>query len=415
MNGNVKIATLLCCLALNIACAPSLAPLETAIQKKNWDVATAYASGDSALELYLATAIVQDAAKESRIPKSLVLALPASHPHGERALKQLAENSDHPRVAKLAQIVRHRNRRSRLSEKTIGSYLESEYREVRALAATTFADRLERETLHAMTRDINGTVRGASVAALCRMPAHPDTAAVLVERLQKDPLPHVRAAAARCGSGLGKNRSRLLRERIEGDKNPGVQLAATKGLLSVASQRDMAWLIRFCSGPMTALRLQVAAALAHRHLPVGKARLRDALNSGDDQIVAEAISLLSYGHITDIDGLLMPRLDGPPAVSTAAAEALLMRGAHVDDALNTLTQNWQNGDEKALVALVRAGNGDALKQVRIQLVSKTDVLKTIDTFETITGLHDDFVALLAHPNSAVRQNAAVAILRQYGK
>ncbi|MBN2718623.1 MAG: hypothetical protein JXX14_22450 [Deltaproteobacteria bacterium] len=400
----------LICLLLFSGCGPSIAPLNHAIDNGHWDVALTYARGNDKLVHYLATETVRLAAETDPMPKPLVLALSPLQKTEREALISLSKRESSSEVAQLAEIVLHRD--TRFVRNPARVHLSSDHTEVRALAATAFANRLDRPALHRMTRDLSSTVRGAAVAALCRLPLRPDTAVLLAERLQKDPMPHVRAAAARCGPALGQTASGLLREAIDTDDNPGVQRAAMQGLLTIASQNDVIWLTRFSYGPITIARLHAAAELAHRHLESGKARLRDALAASDPKITAAAIPLLSYGHVTNADPLLQGYLDATADLSTPAASLLLARGVQKKKATAALHTNWQKGDEDALDALVGTGHAPAIEQVRHQLGTDKQILPLIYRFAAVRELHDDFVSLLAHPDQMVRRAAAMAILMQ---
>ena len=396
------------------ACGPPIAPLKNATQKGYYDVALTYARGNRDLEVYLATAVVERAAADSAMPKPFVLALAPENRWQRDALDRLRNDTDNVQAAQLARIVRHRN--ARFSHNPARALLvDSEFSDVRALAATTLAHNLDRKTLHELVRDINGTVRGAAVAALCRLTVSAKTEKLLAERLRKDPLPHVRATAARCGVALGANGAQLLKTTIINDANSGVQQAAMKGLLTIAGQKEVAWLTRYSDGPMTLSRVHAAAELAHLNLPQGKSRLRNALGAGTPEVVVEAISLLQYGRVDPVDALLMPLLKGPQKISTAAAAALLQRGIHVPESTEVLLTNWYQGDLTALAVLVRTGQEAAVKHVRHQLKTEKNIQTIIEQFAGVTALRADFVSLLAHPDQRVRVAAAMAVLQQSRK
>ncbi|MBN2525292.1 MAG: hypothetical protein JXR76_02785 [Deltaproteobacteria bacterium] len=408
MNHRFYLCGCLFWAALYAGCGAAFAPIETAVVQKDWQTALRRTNGNAQLEFQLAVRIIQQAALESDAPKSMVLALPESTDAGHEALLALRGQHRNEVAAQMAEIVLNRN--TRLAQNPGRYYLDSDNSDLRALAATTLSSMLSRSKLHLMTQDLNSTVRAAAVAALCRLPAQFDTADILVERLKNDPLPHVRAAAARCGFVLEQRHTILLRETIANDANMGVQRAALQGLLQIATQTDMNWLVRFAKGPMTEARLQAAAELAHRHLPEGKARLLDALDATNDAIRVEAITLLRYGNIENADERILHLIDDPSsAVSTAAAMYLFGRGVYLEKARTKLEENGKAGNENAQLLLAQSGDIRALRQLRWRLRSADVAADTVARYRFIPQLRDVFVSLLAHSRQDVRLAAAVAV------
>ncbi len=395
-----------------VACTPALAPLHSAVSRGHMDVALQYALGNPVLEEHLAGLIVEQAALESNAPKSLILALPVAREAGRDALLRLAENRRNLNAAQLARIVLTEERPPRTD--MVNEYLNSPDSDIRSLAATRFAHTLRREQRVSMTRDLSDTVRSAAVVSLCPLAEHPDITAALVERLTRDPVAHVRAAATRCPLHLGKNRSQRLREAISTDPNPGVRTAAIQGLVSIGDDSDMVWLTRIISGPMTTDKVIGAVALSRRRHPDGFARLADALESRNPAVLAQAASLVYYAGLPNAESLLVPLLDHRDSTVAITAATQLMQHHHqVSLATAVLEQHWKKGNESALQALVDANYPDAVAHVRLLLAPNAISLSVLERYQRNPVFRSEFVNLLSHADRSIRLGASIAVLHAH--
>jgi HEAT repeat protein len=374
------------------------------------DVALQYALGNPVLEEHLAGLIVEQAVLESNAPKSLILALPVDGKAGRDALVRLAGNDRNRTAAQLARIALAEKRPLRTD--LINEYLNSPDSDIRSLAATRFAHTLSQEQRISMTRDLSDTVRSAAVVSLCPLAEHPDITAALVERLTRDPVAHVRAAATRCPLHLGKDRSQRIRETIATDPNPGVRTAAIQGLVSLGDDSDMVWITRIISGPMTVDKVIGAVALSRRRHPDGFARLTDALESQNPAVLAKAASLADYAGLPNTESLLIPLLDHrDSSVAIAAATQLLLHHHHVSRATAVLEQHWKKGNESALQALVDANHPAAVAHVRLLLAPDAISLTVLERHQRNPVFRTEFVNLLSHADRSIRLGASIAVLQ----
>lgn len=395
-----------------VACTPALTPLQSAVSQGHMDVALQYALGNRVLEEHLAGLIVEQAALESNAPKSLILALPVDGKAGQDALLRLARNEQNRTAAQLARIALAEERPLRTV--LINEYLSSPDSDIRSLAATRFAHTLSQGQRVSMTRDLSDSVRSAAVVSLCQLPEHPDITAALVERLTRDPVAHVRAAATRCPLHLGKNRSQHLKEAISTDPNPGVRTAAIQGLVSIGDDSDIAWLTRIISGPMTTDKVIGAVALSRCQHSEGTTRLADALESQNPDVLAKAASLVYYAGLPNAESLLVPLLDHRDStVAITAASQLLLHHHQVSRATAVLEQYWKKGNDSALQALVDANHPDAVAHVRVQLAPDTISLAVLEHHQRNPVFRAEFVNLLSHPERSIRLGASIAVLQAH--
>ena len=395
-----------------VACTPALAPLHSAVSQGHLDVALQYALGNPVLEEHLAGLIVEQAALESNAPKSLILALPVDGKAGRDALVRLAGNDRNRTAAQLARIALAEERPLRTD--LINEYLNSPDSDIRSLAATRFAHTLSLGQRVSLTRDLSDTVRSAAVVSLCPLAEHPDITAALVERLTRDPVAHVRAAATRCPLHLGKDRSQRLREAIATDPNPGVHTAAIQGLVSIGDDSDMVWLTRIISGPMTTDKVIGAVALSRRRHPDGFARLADALESQNPAVLVKAASLAEYAGLPDAESLLIPLLDHRDStVAITAATQLLLHHHHISRATAVLEQHWKKGNESALQALVDTNHPAAVAHVRLLLAPDAISLSVLERYQRNPVFRTEFVNLLSHSDRSIRLGASIAVLHAH--
>lgn len=411
MNIGLRHRILYCLMCVGLcSCGLNLTPIRAALQHQDWDAALQHTHNDPELESHLAALLIETKALHSNSPKQWVRALDTDTRAGNQAIFRLSHGDNRKAATQMAQLVRYRE--VTLSQNPTLTHLKSDNSDVRALAATTLSNWLPTEQLHSMIKDLNAIVRGAAVAALCRRSSDEMSAALLSERLRTDPMPHVRATAARCPLKLGRNSFSLLKEVVAIDSNEGVVNAALHGMAKLNTNDSILFLQASATGPMTQQKLMAAVELASKNFTMGKQRVKDALDDEDEEIRAAAISQLYRIPQMNTADIFRKALKDADLVALTAAKEMCKLPALRQEAVAYLEKQRQGGknSEAAVLLLATAGHSATIIHIQKRLQKEESLAQTIQQFSAVGMLRGSFVPLLAHDNETVRLTAAVAVL-----
>jgi len=394
-----------------------VAPLRTALDRKDYAGALALTGGDREARTHLAALLMaRQAASDDGDARELLLALDRCDGPGTDAIARLARRDRALVATQISTILMHRG--DRPDRHNAGAYLTSDVSDVRAVAATVFGRDLPGDTLLAMTGDVNPVVRGAAVAALC--PARTKAGGTAVRQmLGRDPAPHVRVAAASCGASLGDDAVVILRDAVRGDENSAVKKAAAAALLKIGGDEALL-AVRACTlGPMTPLSVEVAALLATKGHDDGRARLRDALSNSRADVRRTALSLLRQALPAEATAALKDALrDSDPSVAVVAAGELLHSDRWRNDARDTLRRMVAEGGaagDDAVEMLAMDGDPQAIEVLTRKFADAAqnapDQLPALlRRYARIPALQSLFGGFLAHERGDVRLAAAAALI-----
>lgn len=394
------------------ACSPHFGPIQKAANQKNWTQALKNTKEEPVLQAHLAALIVEAEALSTSHPKPLVLALEHSSTDVSMILKRLAQKHRSALAGKMAFVVLEKEQKEISS--IVQSYLTHENSELRALTATTLGMYFSDNQLERMLTDVEPIVRSAAVAALCKRTVKEDISQALLERLRLDPVPHVRAAAARCPFSLGNHAAIVLQQVIQTEKNAGVVKSAMEGLVQLDKGYWINFLTQQTNGPMTLTKIFASAILAKNGVAEGIARLKDALYDKNEFIRAKSISFVTKKTFADPAKFWETALKDSQRVAIAAAKQLLETHQHQSHAIKRLHEIWEAGDEEdaqeALKLLAQYGDKKALRDMETQLASRYISVSQIADWQTIHALRKKFVTLLDNHRPEIRLQAALIIL-----
>jgi HEAT repeat protein len=403
--------------AVLAGCGFSVAPLRSALDRKDYAGALELTGDDREARIHLAALLLaRQAVSDDGSARELLLALDRCDGPGTDAIDRLARWDRALVATQISTILMHRG--DRPDRHNAGAYLDSDASDVRAVAATVFGRDLPVHRLLAMTEDVNPVVRGAAVAALC--PAQTRAAGAAVRQmLGRDPAPHVRVAAASCGATLGDDAVAVLRDVVRGDDNPAVKKAAVAALLHIGGDEALVT-VRACTlGPMTPLSVEAAALLAEEGHEDGRARLRDALSNSRPDVRRTALSLLRRALPAEATAALKDALRDPdPSVAVVAAGELLHGDRWRDEARGTLhrivAEGGAPGDD-AVEILAMDGDPQAIEALTREFADAAQnapgrLPALLRRHARIPALQSLFGGFLAHERGDVRLAAAAALI-----
>jgi HEAT repeat protein len=255
----------------------------------------------------------------------------------------------------------------------------------------------------------------AAVTALCGLEGEGGDGALLEEALRRDPVPRVRARAARCPAGLGAEPLLALKAAL-GDANLGVRLAAIEGLAATGDPAALAIVEELARGPLDVEAVAAAAELCRAGMEVGRERLDAALEDERPSLRKAALLRLERAGVEDRDALLEGLLaDESPEVVLLVASLLGTReelGAEVRDALGKLVDEDGASAAAARDQLAVLGDGESVEAVG-QLLAEAEEAEALTVLRRVrraVGLAPIFVGLMGDARLEVRLAAARAVL-----
>lgn len=391
-------------------CGPNLAPLQRAVHGQRWNDAAQLTEKDSSLITHFAAMIIEEEALQNEQPKPWILLLRPDTDAGLAALERIAAKGTSPASVQMAQIILDRHREN--SPNDIPDDWKKNDGNVRSLFATSFAHNLPTDQLLQLLTDINATVRSASIAALCRRSLTTDESSQVAERLRTDPVPHVRAAAARCAKALQPDALSLLADAIYAEKNDGVVDAALEGMLRLGTADAVLFLHHYMEGPMTVRKVFAAALLSERSFPTAQNRLTDALNDHSETVRIAAIRALQRTSLPTQRKYLTAALTRSGQEAFAAAAVMLQKNIETEKAV-ALLKKYFSEDLLApmpMITLARRGDAYALTRLSAALQDPVFLVAHASKLRGLSALRESIVPLLTHTELEVRLAAAEWVL-----
>jgi HEAT repeat protein len=397
-----------------LGCGPRIKYLNVHIGAGDFDKALARVLGDEKMERELAALIIEDAAKRGISQSELIDELARSGKPGKRALERLANDQDEETV--VSELARIALRRSETPEAPdLVRWLHHDYSEVRAAAAKAWHVELEMHLLSRLILDHSPVVRLYAVQGVARKGPSDEVRTILGEVLRLDPVPKVRAEAARQGSLLGDEALRLLKEAME-DRNLGVRLAAIQGLADTNDETALAILEDMLVQPIEEETVVAAIELARLKNERAQTLLKEALSNEHPNIRKAALLRLERANLEERSRCLVDRLrDEAPEVVLLAAHLLRKdeaARAKVKQALRKLAKGEDAKSDEARDALATLGDKKALAEVEEMLLAdeEDDVVRTLGRVKGVFALRAAFVSLMGDDRDGVRIPAARAVL-----
>ncbi len=398
--------------ALFVGCAPAVGPLKAHIRDGAFDKALKEVSGDVTMERELAALLVEDAAARGIGSLDLIEELSRAGKPGKRALKRLVKAEDDA-VAELARIALQKHDLPDAPD--LVRWIHHDHADVRTACAKAWHGTLEIHMLQRLVLDHSPAVRVYAVRGVGLRPRSDENAALLSEVLRLDPVPRVRAEAARFGPQLGEAALSLLKDLLS-HPNLGLRLAAVQGLATLGTAEALAVVGDVVRRPMSEETVAAAAELARRGDKAGKDRLAAALADKRPEIRKAALLRLERAEVPRRGKILVGHLeDDAPDVVLLAAQLLRKntkaRGK-VTKALQEISGSDHDLSRIARDTLAGLGNAQALSAVEESLLSDEtpEVLASLNRVRGVDELRKTFVSLLADDREAVRIAAARALL-----
>jgi HEAT repeat protein len=285
--------------------------------------------------------------------------------------------------------------------------------EIRAAGVAALAFERRWRRIRPFLLDLDSEVRETAARSFAAGRPGPETARALRDALRLDPVPAVRAAAARALSRVPSAVDALV--AALGDRSLGVRAAALAALASVRGPVAVSRIDRIASGEASAEGTAAAAALASMGEPRGVVYLRRSLHSSDAELRRQAVA--AGGHLPALRPDVAALLRDPQAeVRLRAALALVRVRPHVRAAREVLAALLASGGPQALpaaVALAERGDTRARARLRDALVSDrpSDRVIAVQAIGERLGDGASVRRSLLDPDPRVRVSAARAILR----
>ena len=402
--------------ALLLGCGLSTANLERHLNAGEFDRAVQEAKGKRKTELALAVLILEKHLREGG-PPELVDTVSRAGKLGKRALKRLAEDKN-AKVARLAQIALRHHKNPDVDE--IMLVVNDADSDIRYACIRAWYRQMSLLVLKRALLDHDPRIRLYAVKGVAAIGMERDVSDLLREALRLDPSAKVRAEAALQGELLGADALLALKQALE-DKSMGVKFAAIRGLAEMGSADALHMVEEIAVGPIDHAAVVAAAELARRAHPIGRERLKKALDDKRPGIRKTALMRLERAGLTERRALLRAHLkDDTPDVVLVSARLLENyeeARQEVRDALKPLLKEDHAKQVEALAILATIGDEAALKKAREVLTGDdaAEVTAFIKRAQRAPALRDNYLALMASPKQEIRIEAAKAIVFSQSK
>ncbi len=283
--------------------------------------------------------------------------------HAVDAIPIIVRMATRPRGEPDAQLVAVAARVCRAAPGIVDEMLSDSDEQVRRTAAVVLGDVGSSQSLRSLVRkarDPDAPVRRAAAVALGRIGG--DAVAPLSALLDDDDR-DVRRAAADVLAGMGDQGVHVLLQKLKTSRDQGLQAVICRSLGSAEITNAVETLEGILKREQTSLLgVAAAGALAHMGHALGTERLREALESEDDEIRGEAADYLGWiGGETAL--ALVSKVDDPDERVRAAATRALQGLSGTDvPLLLTYAQHKETSVRLAVATALREapGNPDAL-------------------------------------------------------